>query len=610
MISTSVAYDGHTRILGVDTSSDPAETSPRYLSGAINRSFRSGRNQTRPGYSCLKHEFADEETKNIFQKGAVTCCFGYKKWRTFSTPALVVAVHDRIVVGEVAGNKIRFKTLIKGLQTGYMQSWMIQVHDRLYFQNGIQNPIGWDGVGEAYFIPSTSADGMPIGTAMAYNQGRLVVFTTDNYAIVSDYIYGNGVRDTKGVEKFTEWKFNTDLGAIGTPADLGSIVGGISIPRPGTINGQAELLVMCEQGAYTLDLTGERSTWFTKGIQTPVLQGRGGASAYSLVAANSDVWFSTADAEISSYKYERSEREKVWGDTALSREVGLYLGFTDPSRMKYVSSVRAANRLLTTCCITTKPGSLGGTHRYGQGIVALDFDKGSTVNAKAGFSWDGLWTGLNTVQLVNLYVNGNTRCLSVSHDEDGINRVYEITKKDNNDFREDGSESMIQSAYETPFMFETVEPQEAPILRSFRGCNLHASGVRREAFFSFRYRSNYRQKWHDLHGPVRLGVTQEATDAAKQNVLPNYGLLEGMIQTPEPRESDCEANYELTRVANSFQVEVSIKGVATVNRFQAEASLHEEPQVTSCNETDGVLLYGQYPQLTERDFFGYKIQPS
>lgn len=604
MANPQKAYDGHTRLLGVDTSTDPAETSPRFVAGAINRSFRKGRNNTRPSFALLRHEFADEETKRIFEKGAITGAFGYKKWRNFSSSALVVSVHDRIIVGVLSGNTIRFRTLIKGIQQGYMLSWMIQVHDRMYFQNGIQNPIGWDGVNDPYFIPSTTADGMPIGTAMAYNQGRLVVFTTDNYAIVSDHIYGNGVKDTKGVEKFTEWQNNNDLGAIGTPADLGAIVGGISIPRPGIINGQAELLVMCEQGAYTLDLSGERSSWLYKGIQTPVLQGRGGGSHMALVPANSDVWFATANAGISSYKYERSEREKIWGDTDLSREVAKYLGYTHPSLVKFVSSVRSDNRLLTTCAITTKPGELGGLHRYGLGLVSLDFDKGSTVNAKAGFAWDGLWTGLNFVQLVNLYVDTEERCLALSFDDDGVNRVYEITKNLSNDYGPSG-EVPIESSYVTPELFETVEPSEPPFKKTFNGCVLDVTDVRREASISIRYRS--REQWHDLHGPVVIGVRPENQEV--DTVLPNFGKLSAIIGTPSPQGDECEENGDLSIVGDSFQVEVAIKGVATVRQLRAEVLLEPDEQLVSCSDASPGLLYEVYPQLTESErLFTYKIQ--
>ena len=590
-MASNPLFDGHTKVFGVDASSDPSENPAAYLSGAINRSFRGGINRGRPAMQTMELSFDSDESKEIFQKGAINGQFAYERWRYGVNSRLIVSVHDRVLAGDISGRQIDFKTIMTGRTPEYLHSWMVQVEDRLYYQNGIQTPMGWNGVSSSY-----ECEQMPIATAMAYTQGRLVVFTDDNYSIISDHIYGNGLVDTRGVEKFTEYQQYNDLGAIAARVQLGPIVGGLPLRQTNTINNQGDLIVFCEKGAFSLDLSGKRSEWLFTGIDRVQMSGRGAISHYSLTAANEDIWYVTKQGEISSFKMERSERSKEWGDTSLSREVQLYMNFTSEDRMQFTSSVRFDNRLLTTCAITMANSELGGRHRFGQGIVSLDFDKGSTTQPKSGFSWDGVWTGINPVQLSVVSTLEGDRCFSCSFDEDGQNRIYEITKSQGPDDFEGKLKSMV-SMYVTPYLFEVQSPTEAPYLKTLEGVRGWVSEVYGKASIKVEYRPDFTKKWNELN---EFPFFLEKEPPFKLPI--NRSALQAQFQTGAPGD---EAEGEnLARIAQQFQIKATITGEMAVNHLIAEASYEKDgDEATDCVG----VTFSKVPEGPNEEIFDYKL---
>lgn len=599
-------FDGHTKVIGVDTSSDPSENPSRLLSGAINRSFRGGVNRTRPPYNGLEHIFADDETEDVFNRGAVSAAYGYTKWRDRGNSQIVMACSDRLLSCIVAGNRVTIKTVVEGISKGLLNGWFIQVADNLYFQNGLQFPLWWNGVDKYEYLSGTGT--IPIGTCMGFSQGRLIVHTSNNYSIIGDHIYGNALTDTRGAEKFTEYQLYGDLGAIGTDVDLGAIVGSIAIPKAQTPNFQGDHLVLTENGAFTLTLSGLRSEWINSGIQNTVLKGRGACSSHSIVAANGDIWFATSDGGITSFKFDRSERDRYWGETSMSREVGEYLSYTHPTHRQFISSAVFDNRLLTTCAFTFKHSELGGFHRYAEGLVSLDFDRGSTSQPKSGYAWDGLWTGLNISHLVPLSVNGDRRCFAISHDEDGRNRIYEIGKSGYHDTTVEGKSRKIVSFYHTPYLFEQVEPNELYAVRELQGARLVLSDIPDNVNLSVLYRPDYYKKWFPLLEDAQVGYLPKKE--APFDITQSTDNFQVEIQTPAPVGNDCiESTKQQSHQGLHFQVGVRIEGAANVNILSVEAGvLASELSAPTCDDgQDGAIRFADEVNLDEQAPFGYKV---
>lgn len=608
MPSQNAIYDGHLAVNGVDNSADPADASRKIVISAVNCAFRGGRIKTRPPFHSKRLIFDTTENEILFKTGGISGCFPYHQWRSYTQPHLIIAVHDRILKGRMFADTIEFSLLYKGIDPQYLHSWFAQGQDRMYWQNGVQRPVGWRGAGDAYVVEDGD-DAMPIGTFMAYVKGRLLLIDPDGYLIISDYVYGNSLRDTSGLESWIEYQATNDIGALGPPAQLGEVTGIIAIPRQ-QLNGQGEALIMMDKGAYTVDTSGDRAQWLFGSIQQAALTGRGAASHDSLVAANNDIWYQSTDGQIASYKFDRGELEKSWGDTSLSREVTDYLKFSDRSRLRFVSGMLAHNRLLQSCAITLVSCKLGGAHRFGQGILSLDFDKGSSTTPRAGFAWDGLWTGPNPVAMVNLFVDRAERSLVISHDDDGINRIYE--------FMEDGttggdkldkSEKKIQWHYDTPILFGSRNPSDQPTRSELQSIMVAASNMQEAVTFGIWYRPSLYSGWAKL--PSITAGSDEAVDTVAGDGSSNaLGGYYEMIHSSTVPATECQSGSgRLMRSGMSFQLRISGEGSATVHELKAAAILHQDPSLSTCAVRQKGPDYGLVRLTTDDDLFTYKIAP-
>ena len=573
-------YDGHTRVLGVDTNTNPADLPPGYLAGAVNRAFRGGTNRTRPSFQSLELVFDTAANQAVFEQGAIQGALGYTAVTNGASSGIVVAVADRILFGAVKGSKILFQLVHSGIDPTLLHSWFVQVQDRIYWQNGSQRPVGWDGINPAYVLNNDNGDGMPVGTFSVFVQGRLAVVTTDGYVIISDNIYGNGLTNTRGVESFIEWQQFNDIGAIGSYSQFGQTTGAIAVPLPQTINGQGQLLIMQERGAYTLDLSGARSTWLTGGIQTIALIGRGGASPHALIPANDDVWFLTSEGQISSYKTDFSDQDKQWGRTSLSREVQAYLNFTAGNLRQFVSGAVIDNRLLMSCAIQAVPCKLGGAHRYGLGMVSIDFDRGSSVSPKPGFAWDGLWTGPRPCAFAQLTVDGNLRTFILSHDTDGLNRIYEQQSlgTDGVDVV-DGKEIPIRSQFDTQYLFEQRSPQERPLLKTLTGCEGIISEMIRGGEIALDYRPNFHEEWFKLMDQTPVGCPNIPDNSADRNFGTRYLPFQSPTVTPECEDGQGRLAFR----AYQYQLRMKLSGGISVPFLQAKAIPKKEVRKATCS---------------------------
>src|SRR5207244_3037258 len=105
----------------------------------------------------------------------------------------------------------------------------------------------------------------------------------------------------------------------------------------------------------------------------------------------------------------------------LSTEVGNYVDVETPSLLDLASSIHFQNRLITT---TTPIWNNG--RPYHNGLLSLDFDVLSSFGQTQKPSWDGHWSGIKIVQLVEGIFEGKHRAFAFGFDDDGFNALYEI----------------------------------------------------------------------------------------------------------------------------------------------------------------------------------------
>lgn len=447
---------------GVDAYTDPellAKTG--FCSSAVNRSFRGSINGPRPSFQYINARFDDTDTENLFKTRSVSGVFAYRKKSSKVSPYLIVAVGNRILAGRVYSNYVEFKTIYIGISQQWEHSFFCQAETILVWQNGYDEPLYWEGDINTMMKPCSDAIAgvsgatqMPIGNIMCYAHGRIFLANVDNLVFASNHIYSAGAENlAKGVLNFSESTYPFAGDGFGTPGDLDEVTG-ISVvkqnPQP---NGHGPVVVFCRNGAYSIAADVPRSSWTQeRAIQTVALTGRGCIAHNSVTQVNSDIWYRCSDGNISSFRYTSNDQANSWSDTSLSREVQRYLKYDSDITREFSSSLFFNNRLIVTVAHEKQEGEDGETHRFANGMVVADFDRGSTVVKDDPLSWEGLWTGPRTTGCCKLYTDGIERAFFFSFDKDNQNRIYELTDTIGDDLLSSGP-SPIEGIHMNSFFF-------------------------------------------------------------------------------------------------------------------------------------------------------------
>lgn len=290
--------------------------------------------------------------------------------------------------------------------------------DRFHItQDGESKAIIYDGVDAR----RANDDELPVGTIGTYGMGRIVQVMPNKRDILFGDLFGSHEGDPgMSVLKFTETTFLTEGGAATIPFTMGHITGAKFYPQQDTSMGQGELLVFAEKGMASFFLSQPRDQWKQSSFQRMGLIEIGGRGHRAFTPVNGDMWFRAGDGW-RAYRQARAEA-KGWFQLPLSNEVGNYVDVETQSLLEFSSSIHSDNRLIATVTPYPNQGKL-----YNNGLVALDFNVLSSFGQANKPSWDGHWSGLKVLQLVEGNFGGERRAFAFGLDSDGLNALYEIT---------------------------------------------------------------------------------------------------------------------------------------------------------------------------------------
>lgn len=310
--------------------------------------------------------------------------------------------------------------------------------------------------------------------------------------------------------RFTETTYLAEGGALQVPSFMGKITGMIFMPIQDTSTGQGDLLVFCEQGTATFSVAVPRSEWkSTPGFQRVVFQNIGATGQNSLVTTNGDVFFRAFDG-LRSYRNARAELS-TYGQVPMSAEMNSVLQYDTKSLLSEVSSVIFDNRLLFTAgpkvdytgISPTSPSKQPTTFSK---IVALDFTTLSSVGGKRSASYDGIWSGLDVLQLIAGLVNGRPTAWILAYDyaNGRLNVLWEITENATFDTPLGVESQKINSILETrSFSFGTLSEQKRMIRADF-----WLSDVQDRVDVKVYWRPDQYPCWREWHSFSRCGTVQ------------------------------------------------------------------------------------------------------
>lgn len=575
-------YDGHEEIIGV-SGANPTVVPRNRVTRSVNRQFRFDENRTRPSIRSLELDFLDDDrtgnNKKLFEGGNVQGAYFYNSYPSFLTPFLVVSIAGTIFTVEIRGRRGYVRKLFQGNFPTLLHAWFAQGFEWLVIQDGSSRPILWNGIDPAR---RAVAGEVPIGSVMAFIHGRFVVCSSDgtNQVAVGDIVYGSDATNTNDIIKFTETTYWAEGGAFGAPLFIGDVQLMAPMPYLDTGTGQNELVIVGTEGGCSLDLSGPRETWKDRSVLRVSQLGGGGVSSHGWCLLNGDLIFRSSEG-VRSYRNARTEFSQQWNCTPISTDVRRYMGTNSGRYGQFCPMVSWNNQVLVGVSPMIAPPNnpQAGFHRYHRGIVVLDAQPQSNT-ARSGFSvWQGLWTGIRPTAFAEGRVDDTHRCFAFSYDQDGVNRIYEFTNDQDDDWF--GKERRnITSDYDTGLLGAVAGQSTNFDLKLLEGGVIDLSNLRSKVGVEVSYAPDAFQCFIPLHS-VTVGcecVTQPgclvSTDAgAERRYMP------GAKSNPIP--GTCTPGDKMF----NLQARVGLTGSANVERMRLKFTQQPIAETVDCRPT-------------------------
>lgn len=466
------------------------------------------------------------------------------------------------------------------------QTWWCQAENFLVIQNGEDDALVYDGA-KFYRVYGQAKAGdakasVPIGRQMAYNNGRLWVAVPaqqgdkECYAFVAGDLAYSVTGQRIDLLGFTENTFLNGGGKFIIPFGAGPIRAMCSIAIQDNSTGQGPLQIFTTRGAFSVNAPFNREEWqnTTSPILSPSLLAAGATAQVSTTQVNGDIWFRSPDG-VRSFSIGRRD-VGTWVNTPLSSEMSRAFDNDTPALLIYASAVLFDNRLL----VTTQPhlannaGTLRGiTHR---GLGVLDFHPVSSMFDRSQPNWDGIWTGLEVLQVL-VIGNDNPRCFLFTLNATYEVELWELSRLD----RYDSVDNPIEGALETPaFGYDT----NGFNLRQLYMGDIWLTNLVGALTLTVLYRPDSDPNWTTWATvPVCASTTQctiPPCDTGPTVLAPQY---RARIRLPEPSADDCDSlNDKPTRLGYRHAVRFEWTGPLTVQQMRLTALDVPEEVVGAC----------------------------
>lgn len=436
---------------------------------------------------------------------------------------------------------------------------------------------------------------IPAGTAMDYYMGRIWYARGRTYA-AGDIVKGPSGTATynfrDSILKVTENPLAVGGDGFTVPGEAGNIRAIFHTAEKNTALGQGQLYVSTRRGIFRLNVPVSRQTWIdsndsTQPLQTVVQIGYGSVSDRCNVRANGDVFYSTMEPAIRSLAL-TVRNDKQWGDTPISRNVTRVLKFNDRELMRFVSGINFDNRMFQAALPIQTPVGVAF-----QSIVPLDFDLISTLEEQLPPAWEGIYEGLDILQLFEADFGGRQRAFAVVRSKEQATaddiQVWEITDHLKSDINRSG-ESRVTWVMETPAY---TWGQEF-LLKRLVGGELWIDRIHGTVMFRVEYRPDGDACWHLWNTFDVCSAKNSCEDVNNPVCYPITPYAEGyrqVISLPRPQEGECNRTMgRPTNVGYQMQVKVTVTGWCRIRGLMLQGEGVEKPMY------DNMVCPGTLPE--------------
>jgi hypothetical protein len=447
------------------------------------------------------------------------------------------------------------------------QAWFCQAEEFLVGQDGASVPLIWDGTALRRSVLANSE--IPVGTAMDYHMGRLWVANGRTY-VASDIVGGPtgtapyALRDS--VLRFTEAGFLAGGGAIIVPTQAGNITAIKHTANLDTALGEGQLFVFTRSTVYALNVPTTRADWYasTNPLQRVVQVRYGATSQASVAHVNGDLFYRAPDGIRSLMLAIRYFQQ--WGNVPISSNVSRVTDREDRGLGRYSSAIEFGNRIWNTCLPTVTPQ--GVVHN---GALILDFDLISSLSERQPPAWEGMYQGVNILQLLEADYGGLQRAFSVARSDAGEIEIWEMTTSD----RFEDIDGRIQWAIETP----SYVWRNPFLCKELMGGTLYVDKEFGEVDYEVYYRPDQHPCWTFWHAWKGCAIKNACEDPnpASCYIMQTYREQYHAYSLPAPPIKSNEVVMSQMRRGYEFQMLIRVTGWARIRRMLWYAEPKTEP---------------------------------
>jgi len=462
------------------------------------------------------------------------------------------------------------------------EAFMTQGEQFLVIQAGdLQTlPLFWDGTtlrrSKGFISKSSLLNELPAAGPMDYYMGRLWYAFGRQYCagdIVGSQVSGTNVPPTNykfrdSILKTTENPLSLAGDAFIVPTNAGNIRALKHSANLDTSLGEGQLYVFTRKVIYATSVPVTRALWstLTEPLQRVAQRDYGSVGQRCVVPVNGDLFYQSIDGIRSltlAIRY-----FGVWGNVPISRPEQRVLRFNDRSLLRFASGINFDNRLWQT--VVPFQTKVGVAH---QAVIPLDFDLLGTMSDRLPPAWEGIYEGLDFLQLMEADFGGLQRGFSfvVSRTTGNID-LWEMTTQDRFDSQVNGDGDRVTFYLETP-AYTWGDPF---MLKKLDGLELWCDKMLGTVNFMAEYKVDQSPCWIFWHAWKQC-VAKDCREDPDAITCPDYPVqpycegFKATVTMPSP-PNQCEPNNARPSTEGyQFQIRITIKGWCRVRGIRVYA---------------------------------------
>lgn len=343
--------------------------------------------------------------------------------------------------------------------------------------------------------------------------------------------------------------------------------------------GQGQLYIFTRKSVYELIVPTTRTDWIGADTnnqpQMRVIQLVNGAVGdRCVVPVNGDLFYQAFEPSIRSLmRAVANFGDGQWGNTPISQNEERALQFNDRALMRFSSGIEFNNRVLHAVLPSTSSDGINVIH---QGILPLDFDTVTNLEEKKKPIWEGIWDGLQILQLFTGDFGGRQRAFAANiSDEDMSINVWELTT----DQRMQNGDNRVTWGAEFPAYTWSSSGYEYR-LKQLNGGEMWLDKIAGTVDMDIYYRADAEPCWRFwFHHQVCAARCED-----EEGVLTGYPCdptREGYVFTvafPEPLAVCNQMQVRPTTQGYQFQVKIVLKGWCRIRGLLLYALPVQKPQ--------------------------------